>query len=77
MTRELVLALMRSMAKDDSLEPAQALLDLMELLARTHETMDNDDWEKIAAVGALLWRAEMGDVESQGEFEMLMRRVRK
>jgi hypothetical protein len=77
MNRELVLALMRSMAKDDELEPAQALLDLIELLARTHETMDNDDWEKIAVVGGLLWRAEMGDVEAQGEFEMLMRRVRK
>jgi len=68
---------MRAMARDDELEVAQALLDLMELLARTHETMDNDDWERIAAVGALLWRAEMGGVESQGEFEMLMRRMRR
>lgn len=77
MTREMVLALMRSMAKDDELQPAQALLDLMEVLARTHETMDNDDWEKIAIIGGLLWRAEMDDVEAQGEFEMLMRRMRK
>jgi hypothetical protein len=77
MTREMALALMRSMSRDDDLEPAQALLDLLEVLARTHETMDNDDWEKIAIVGALLWRTEMGDIEAQGEFEMLMRRVRK
>lgn len=77
MTREMVLALMRSMAKDDELQPAQALLDLMEVLARTHETMDNDDWEKIAIIGGLLWRAEMDDVEAQGEFEMLMRRMQK
>lgn len=73
----MVLALMRSMAREDDLEPAQALLDLLEVLARTHATMDNDDWEKIAIVGALLWRAEMQGVEAQGEFEMLMRRVRK
>lgn len=77
MTRELVLALMRSMARDDELGVAQALLDLMELLARIHATMDNDDWEKIAIVGGLLWRAEMQGVEAQGEFEMLMRRMRK
>jgi hypothetical protein len=77
MTPELVLALMRSFAKDESLAPAQSLLDLMELLSRTHATMDNDDWEKIATVGGLLWRAEMGDIEAQGEFEMLMRRMRK
>lgn len=54
MTRGMVLALMRSMAGDEDLGPAQALLALLEVLARTHETMDNDDWEKIAIVGGLL-----------------------
>jgi len=77
MARELVLALMRSMAKDDELEVAQALLDLLDVLARIHAELDNDDWEKIAIVGGLLWRAEMGGVEARGEFEILMRRMRK
>lgn len=77
MDKELVLAVLRNFARDDSLQPAEALFDLIELLARTHKTMDNDDWEIIAIVGGLLWRAEMGGTEAEGEFEMLMRRLRK
>lgn len=77
MNNELVLAVLRTFARDDSLQPAEALFDLIELLARTHRTMDNEDWEVIAIVGALLWRAEMGGTEAEGEFEMLMKRLRK
>jgi hypothetical protein len=77
MSPELVVALFRSFAQDDELQPAQALLDLIEVLARTHATMDNDDWEVIATAGALLWRAEMGEIEAEATFEMLMRRLRK
>lgn len=73
---ELVIALFRQMPLGD-IEPAQALLDLIELLTRTHATMDNDDWEVIATAGAMLWRAEMGEVEAEATFEMLMRRLRK
>jgi hypothetical protein len=76
MEREFVLAVMRSIARRDEATPAEAILDLIELLARTHATMDNEDWEVIATAGGLLWRAEMGEVESAGQFEMLMRRLR-
>jgi hypothetical protein len=73
---ELVIALFRRMPVDD-IAPAQVLLDLIEMLARTHATMDNDDWEAIATAGAFLWRAEMGEVEAEADFEMLMRRLQK
>jgi hypothetical protein len=76
MTPELAIAVLRSMAQEDELEPADALLDLIRLLARTHETMDNDDWEVIATAGGLLWRAEMGEVESEAQFAALMRRLK-
>jgi hypothetical protein len=76
MTPELVIALFRQMPLGD-IEPPQALLELIELLTRTHATMDNDDWEVIATAGALLWRAEMGEVEAEATCEMLMRRMRK
>ncbi|WP_028226777.1 hypothetical protein [Paraburkholderia ferrariae] len=77
MTPELTLAVLRSLAKDDSLRPLQALLDLVHMLARTHESMDNYDWEVVATAGALLWRTEMRSIEAQAEFEMLMQRLRK
>lgn len=77
MDNELVLAVLRTFSKDETLQPAEALFDLIELLARTHATMDNDDWEVLAIVGALLWRAEMGGVEAGAEFETLMKRLRK
>jgi hypothetical protein len=73
---ELVIALFRKMPLG-GIEAAQALLELIELLTRTHATMDNDDWEVIATAGALLWRAEMGGVEAEATYEMLMRRLRK
>jgi hypothetical protein len=76
MSPELVIALFRRMPLGD-IETAQALLGLIEVLTRTHATMDNDDWEVIATAGALLWRAEMGEVEADATFEMLMRRLRK
>ncbi|WP_234775207.1 hypothetical protein [Paraburkholderia tropica] len=77
MNRDLVLAVLRTFASDGELQAPQALLDLIDLLARTHSTMDNDDWEVIATVGGLLWRAEMGGVEAEAHFELLMRRLRK
>jgi hypothetical protein len=73
---ELVVALFRQLPLGD-MEPARVLLDLIEVLTRTHATMDNDDWEVIATAGALLWRGEMGEVEAGADFEMLMRRLRK
>lgn len=77
MTPELVLAVVRSLSKDDSLRPIEVLLDLIRLLARMHESMDNDDWEMVATGGAVLWRTEIRSIEAQAEFEMLMRRIRR
>lgn len=33
-----------SFARDETFEPAAVALDLIELLAPRHESMDNDDW---------------------------------
>lgn len=78
MTPELVLALIRNFARDETLEAPSALLDLFELLTRTHAEMDNDDWEVIAIAGGLLWRATMGDVEVTADaYLALIGRLRK
>jgi hypothetical protein len=68
-----VVALMRAIAQEGGLDTGQALLGLIDVLARTHATMDTGDWETIAAVGGILWRVEMEGVESAGEFESLRR----
>ena len=75
MTPALVLALFRTMIENYELEAPQALLDLVRLLARSHATMDNGDWETIAMVGALAWRAEMKHMETLGQFQALMNRL--
>jgi hypothetical protein len=66
MSPDVVLTMLRSTAylRDDT--PEQALLDLIGLLARTHETMDSYDWEVIATAGALLWGATMERSDAEG-----------
>jgi hypothetical protein len=79
MSEELVFQVFRQFAAraDVDLSPAEALLALAEMLARTHATMDNDDWETIAYVGGLLWKAEMGEAESEAQMVELLRRARR
>jgi hypothetical protein len=66
-----VLAMLRSTAQLGDVKPEQALLDLVYMLARTYETMDSNDWEVAATVGALLWGAEMKWFDREGGLEDL------
>ena len=66
MSPDVVLTMLRSTAYLRDVKPEQALLDLIELLARTHGTMDSYDWEVIATAGALLWGATMEGTDAQG-----------
>ncbi|CAB3972318.1 MULTISPECIES: hypothetical protein [Burkholderia] len=78
MVPEIVLAVIRSFANDETIDPPAAVLDLIHVLARSHATMDNDDWEVIAVAGGVLWRATMGDVEATADsYAALMRRLGK
>lgn len=66
MSPDVVLTMLRSTAYLRDVTPEQALLDLIGLLARTHETMDGYDWEVIATAGALLWGATMERSDAEG-----------
>ncbi|CAB3784549.1 hypothetical protein [Pararobbsia alpina] len=77
-SEELVFQVFRQFSKmaDEDMSPAEALLALAEMLTRAHPTMDPDDWETIAYVGGLLWRAEMKEAESSAQMLELLRRAR-
>lgn len=66
MSPDVVLTMLRSTAYVRDVTPEQALLDLIGLLARTHEAMDSYDWEVIATAGALLWGATMERSDAEG-----------
>lgn len=75
MSPDVVLTLLRSTAYRRDVTPEQALLDLIGLLARTHETMDSYDWEVIATAGAAMGR-DRGKIRRRRWSEVLTRRLR-
>jgi hypothetical protein len=77
MSPDNVLTMLRSTAHLQDVTPEQALLDLIELLARTYESMDSYDWEVIATVGALLWGEKMENLDAEGGLEDFVRSLRK
>lgn len=78
MTPQLVLAAFRSLIHSGDLQPSVTMLDLVDLLSRTHGTLDDEDWDVIAAAGACMWQSQhVGEADSEAAFNQLMGRLRR
>lgn len=75
----LIMFLLKKMAMDGhyNRDPSQAIILLADFLARARDVIADEDWETIARVGALLWRAEGDEIEASQMVMELMDKIRR
>lgn len=75
----LIMFLLKKMAMEGHCNRAasQAISLLADFLARAQDVIADEDWETIACVGALLWRAKSDEVETSRIATDLMDRIQR